>query len=263
MDAFEALTRYYGQYDEDARLAATKHGRVEYLTTMRYIEKYMPPGMKVLEIGAGTGRYSHALARDGFCVCAVELVERNVDILKANTQPGESIEIFQGDARDLSFLPSEAFDAVLMLGPMYHLFTQEDQLKALSEAMRVAKAGGLLYTAYCISDASLLKYGFARGNIFALMENGLLDGETFKTYSTPKEVFQLYRKEDIDKLMTGFPARRLHYVATDLFTNHMRDAVDAMDDETFKVYMRYHLSICERPDMVGATHHSLDIVRKI
>ena len=70
MQTKDHLGRYYGGYDEDSRLEP-KHGRVEFITTMRYIKKYLHPGMRVLEIGAGTGRYSHALAQDGYEVDAV------------------------------------------------------------------------------------------------------------------------------------------------------------------------------------------------
>ena len=63
--------------------------------------------------------------------------------------------------------------------------------------------------------------------------------------------------------MNSFTVERLHYVATDLFTNYMRDAVDTMDDEAFSLYLRYHFAVCERSDMVGITHHSLDVFRKV
>lgn len=80
-ETFQALTQYYGSYDENNRLCS-RYGSVEFLTTMRYIDKYLQPGMRVLEIGAATGRYSHALARKGFAVDAVELVSRNIEIFK-------------------------------------------------------------------------------------------------------------------------------------------------------------------------------------
>ncbi|MDR2530415.1 MAG: SAM-dependent methyltransferase, partial [Oscillospiraceae bacterium] len=94
------------------------------------------------------------------------------------------------------------------------------------------------------------------------IKRGKIDGDTFDTHSEPEDIFELVRKEDIDKLMSSFDAERLHYVATDLFTGYMRDAVDEMDDEQFALYLRYHFAICERADMVGITHHSLDIFRK-
>ena len=74
MESDRYLVDFYETYEEDSRLAS-RHGSVEFLTTMRYVERYLRPGHRILEIGAGTGRYSHALARRGYQVDAVELVE--------------------------------------------------------------------------------------------------------------------------------------------------------------------------------------------
>ena len=92
MNTEKYLTDYYEHYDEDGRLRS-KHGMVEYLTTMRYVERYLQPGMRILEIGAGTGRYSHALAGKGYRVDAVELVEHNIELFRAHTQENEAITI--------------------------------------------------------------------------------------------------------------------------------------------------------------------------
>lgn len=75
------LIDFYNSYNEDNRLTL-KHGTVEFLTTMRYIEKYLKPGDRVLEIGAGTGQYSHELARQGYTADAVELVEHNIEVFR-------------------------------------------------------------------------------------------------------------------------------------------------------------------------------------
>ena len=90
----------------------------------------------------------------------------------------------------------------------------------------------------------------------------LTDPETFRLTSTPEELFQLYRKEDVDELMKDYNVKRLHYVGSDMLTHFIKKAIDEMDDKTFALYMKYHLCICERPDMVGATNHILDIFRK-
>lgn len=261
MEEFKYLTSYYNDYDEEGRLLS-KHGQVEFLTSMRYIEKYLVPGARILEIGAGTGRYSLALAKQGYTVEAVELVQHNIDIFSNKITKDLNVSVRQGNATDLSCFEDNTFDITLLLGPMYHLFTESDKLKALSEALRITKKGGLLLTAYCISDASVICYGFRDGNIDMLIKNGMLDIENFKAFSTPSDIFELYRKEDIFQLMEHFDVTRLHYVATDLATNYMRPVIDSMDDKTFKLYLKYHFSICERSDMVGVTHHSLDIVRK-
>lgn len=261
METLNALTQYYGSYDEDSRLCS-RYGMVEYLTTMRYIEKYLRPDMRVLEIGAATGRYSHHLARQGYQVDAVELVEHNIEIFKKNTKPGENVTIIQGNAKDLSAFADDTYDMTLLLGPMYHLFTKEEQLQALSEAIRVTKQGGLVYAAYCMGDASILMYGFIQGEIHNIIGKCMLDPVTFQTFSQPWDLFELYRKEDIDELRSHFPVTQLHFLATDGYANHMRKTLTEMDEDTFGLFLRYHFATCERVDMVGYSNHTLDIFRK-
>lgn len=257
------LIEFYNNYDEDNRLIP-KHGMVEFLTTMHYIEKYLNPGDRVLEVGAGTGRYSHTLARQGYAVDAVELVEHNINIFRKNTQINENITIIQGNALELSTLPDNQYDITLVLGPLYHLYTIEDKRQAISEAIRVTKPGGIIFVAYVISDGCLLDEGFNRSNIniFEYIKNGLLDAETFAAKSEPKDLFELVRKEEIDELMSTFSTMRLHYVATDGLALLMREKIDRMDDDTFNLYMKYHFTICERNDLVGFTSHALDIFKK-
>ena len=261
MERIEALKNYYESHDEDMRLAP-KRGMVEFLTTIHYVEKYLEKDMKILEIGAGSGRYSHYFAGNGYKVDAVELMECNIEKFKEKTADNEKVTIRQGDALDLSFIPDNSYDITLLLGPMYHLYTDEDKEKAMSEAIRVTKKGGIIFAAYCGNDHTVYHFGFLRGGFKNPEYQNLTDTETFKLSSTPKEIFALYRKEDVDKLMEKFSVKRLHYIGTDMLTRFISSAIDEMSDEEFNMYMKYHLVICERPDMVGATAHILDIFRK-
>jgi hypothetical protein len=145
---------------------------------------------------------------------------------------------------------------------MYHLFTVEDQLQALKEAIRVTKKGGILFVAYCGNDATMVQYCFGRGMLKEEKYRKLVDPVTFKAASDPAELFELYRKEDIDELISHFNVHRLHYIGTDMATNYMRPVIDEMDDEFFALYLKYHFTICERADMVGTSHHILDVLRK-
>ncbi len=262
MERVEVLNDYYASHNEDARFTS-RNGTVEFLTTVHYIEKYLTPGAHILEIGAGTGRYSHHFARKGYCVDAVELTDHNIDIFKANTYPGENITIRQGDAVDLEDISSEEYDITLLLGPMYHLYTDKDREAAMSEAIRVTKKDGIVFAAYCNSDMTMYQFCFGKNMIKEVIQKNKIDIEKFKLYSSPEDIFQLYRREDIDELMSHFRVERLHYIGTDMLTQMLRICVDDMDDETFDIYMRYNLNICERPDMVGATDHILDIFRKV
>lgn len=246
MNAMESLTQFYDQYDEDARLTS-RHGQVEFLTTMRYIEKYLRPGIRVLEIGAGTGRYSHTLARMGYRVDAVELISHNIDVFMQNAQPGENVTIRQGNAVNLSAFEDDTYDVTLLLGPMYHLFTVEEQKQALREALRVTKPGGVVFAAYCNNDATVVTFCFGKQKLKEERYQQLADPETFKLASNPEEFFALHRREDVDRLMADLPVERLHYVGTDMAANFMRAQVDAMDDALFQQYMKYHfLSVSAR-----------------
>jgi len=263
MESSNYIVNHYSNYDEESRLTG-KSGSVEFLTTMRYIEKYIKPGDRVLEIGAATGRYSHALARQGYTVDAVELVEHNIEIFRKNIQDGEKVSITQGNAMDLSAFPDNVYDITLLLGPLYHLYTKEDKQQAIREAIRVTKRGGVIFIAYVISDQCILHQAFKFGvlNIHELIEKGMVDSITFATKSEPKDLFELVRKEDIDDIMSAFPVTRLHYVASTGCTPFLREEVDAMDSETYELYLKYHFATCEREDLVGITSHSVDIYRK-
>lgn len=108
MKTFDYLNEYYNSRNEDERLDS-QHGQVEYLTTMRYIQKYINPGMKILEVGAGTGKYSIALAKLGCMVEAVELIPHNIDVFKQKITAEDSIIVRQGDAKDLSCFADASF----------------------------------------------------------------------------------------------------------------------------------------------------------
>ena len=116
--------------------------------------------------------------------------------------------------------------------------------------------------AYCGNEATMVQYCFGRGMLREEKYQNLVDPITFKASSDPAELFELYRREDIDALMADFHTERLHYVGTDMATNYMRDVIDGMENDLFEMYLRYHFVICERPDCVGVSHHILDIHRK-
>lgn len=261
MDAHPYLAQYYAAYDEDSRLLS-RPGQVEFTTTMRYIHRYLPKGARIIEIGAGTGRYSHALAREGFAVDAVELVQHNIDQFRANTAAGENVTIQQGSACDLAAFPDDTYDVTLLLGPMYHLFAEADKRAALAEAIRVTKPGGVIFAAYCMADAAILQTGFIKGRVRELIGQEMLDPVTFRAYSHPWDLFELHRAEDIAALRSGFQVTEMHFVAADGYAHHMRETLAAMDEADFALYLDYHLATCERPDLIGLSNHTLDIFRK-
>ncbi|MBQ1703792.1 MAG: class I SAM-dependent methyltransferase, partial [Oscillospiraceae bacterium] len=183
------LEDYYNGYDEEGRLLS-RHGQVEYLTTMKYIRERLAetPDPKIIEVGAGTGRYSVTLAKEGVNVTAVELIQHNLEILKSKLDGSEPITAIQGNALDLSAFPDSSFDITLLLGPMYHLYTREEKLQALSEAVRVTKPGGYIFVAYCMNEPTVVQFVFGQNHLREVTELNMLTKD-WHCISEPKDLF--------------------------------------------------------------------------
>lgn len=292
------LEQYYNKFNEEKRLAS-RYGQVEYLTSMRYIHKYLEllrqdislipdrkvpedipskqesisvlypieehkemirrdnSEIKILDIGAGTGRYSVALAEEGYDVTAVELVKYNLGILK---QKGSTVKAMQGNALKLSKLENNSFDLTLLFGPMYHLFTKEDKCQALREAMRVTKSGGIIMVAYCMNEYCVLTYAFKEKHLAECLAEGRLN-EEYHSRSEKKDLYDYVRLEDINAVNEEVGIQRLQILSPDGPTNYMRNMVNEMNDEEFAHYMDYIYAICERQDLIGAAAHTVDILK--
>ncbi len=260
MNRQEILNNFYNEdCAEDTRLES-QHGQVEFLTTIKYIEEYLKPETKILEIGAGTGRYSLYYANKGYDVTAIEYVQHNVDILKSKIKDNMNIVAEQGDAVDLSRFENNTFDVTLVLGPLYHLYEDKDINKAIEEAIRVTKKDGIIAIAYLTSDSIMIDW--------SLMGDHLINGypndfdDNFKMTRYPQGVFAPFYISEFKNIMSKFNVELLHNVATDGFTHHVKDKIDSLSKEEFEVWMRYHLSTCEREELQGYSNHMLYICKK-
>jgi ubiquinone/menaquinone biosynthesis C-methylase UbiE len=156
----DSLRRFYAHdYDEDARLVQSPHGRLEFARTVELLNRVLPrPPARVLDIGGGTGVHARWLAEAGFDVVLVDLMPEHV------TQAAgiDGVDAIVGDARALA-LDDDQFDAVLLLGPLYHLVEPSDRLAALREAARVARRGAAVAAAAIGRYAGLLDFGAHAG----------------------------------------------------------------------------------------------------
>lgn len=258
----EILNNHYSNdYTEDDRLIKDKTHQVEYITTIKYIDKYLKKGDRVLEVGAGTGIYSLGLAKRGYQVDAVELVNDNLNILKSKITSGMNINAIQGNALDLSMYEDNTFDMTLVLGPLYHLFKEEERDKVIEEAIRVTKSGGIIYYAFILSDLTLINWGFEKGNLVPNM--GIMITDDYKVINREEYIFYLTYMSEVKKLMQEHDKQEvITYVATDGVGRVMSDKINEMSDEEYKHYINYHLSICEREDLIGYSGHVLAITKK-
>jgi len=251
-DEVERIKATYQFYNEDTRLNHSRAARVEFLTNVRYIERYLKPGASILDVGAGAGEYSLFFARKGYAVCALELAESNIQAFRQKILPEDQIELVQGNAVDLSRYEDERFDAVLVFGPLYHLHSFEDQQRCIAEAKRVCKQDGKLFFAFISNDMVILTEFACRPDYFSV---GDYNKETFELDDFPFFVFHT-AAECRQMLLTG-GIRILHEVASDGASELLAEKINAMSDADYAQYLRYHAYLCEKPEFLGMSNHLL------
>lgn len=252
------LEDYYEHFDEDHRLK-TRHGNVEFTISMKYIHDILNNDLsnKVLDIGAATGAYSIPLIYEGYDVTAVELVGHNIEIFKKNCP---NANVIQGNALDLSFINDNTYDVVLLFGPMYHLLKKEEKIKALSEAKRVAKDGGVIITSYYMNEYAIIVYGVMKGHLNECYLNNQID-ESFHMINKDGDLYSMVRLEDINEFNNTLNLKRIKIISSDGASNYLRPYLNKLDEDSYNLFIKYQLSICERPDLLGASTHLVDIVR--
>lgn len=256
IDDAALVQEIYNRFDEESRLNKSQAARVEFLTTVRYIEKYLHPGAKILDIGAGAGEYSLHFARHGYAVSALELADANIATFRRKLKPEDTVDLQQGNALDLSRYADDSFDIVLLFGPLYHLHSDADKLRCIAEAKRVCKPEGKLFFAFIANDIVILTMQQEHPNY--LLE-GDYDKDTFKLDNFP---FVFHTPDRARKLLKTGGVKIIHEVASDGVSEFLKDMINAMDEESYQQYLRYHFYTCEKPECLGYSNHLLFVGSK-
>lgn len=247
----EKLTNFYNKFNEDKRLDR-RHGQVEFLTTIKYIEDYLSDNDSIIDIGAGAGRYSLYFKNKGYDVTAVEYVRPNIGKIKAKDK---DLKVVEASAVDLSMFKDKQFDIAIMFGPMYHLYSKQDKIKALNEAKRISKK--YIFVTYIMNEYSVIEYAF-KDNNYKDIKDKIRDD--WKIDDKDNLFFQV-RLEDIDELNEICNLKLIKRFASDGPSDYMRSTLNNMDDETFNAYLDFHMKTCERKELLGASSHIVDILK--
>ena len=263
-DSNRKVVDYYKNFDEQGRLSVSL-GQVEYLRTQVIIRRFLkPPPALVLDVGGAAGRYACWLARHGYQVHLIDPVPTHIQQARSasEAQPKTPIASCQvGDARKLDF-EDEVVDAVLLLGPMYHLVESRDRLHALKEAHRVLKTGGVLFAAAISQFASTidgLSSGFFLDPAFRkIMERDLVDGQHRNPTQNPAYFMDTYfhhpeaLKDEVIK--AGFEIAGL--LAVEGISYLMVDFDQNWADEHHRDFLLSIIEKTERePSLIGASPH--------
>ncbi|GAB3457707.1 class I SAM-dependent methyltransferase [Kineococcus endophyticus] len=268
----DAVQDYYASYHERelARLV-TAEGRLEFAVTTRLLAPHLPSAGRVLDLGGGPGRYSAWLAERGLEVTLADLSPNLLDLARRHlADRGVSVrEVVQADARDMSRWPAGSFDAVLALGPFYHLPDPQDRERALAEVVRVTTPGGLVATAW-MPRWSLLRRTLAiaderdRLTDPAFVDALLARGE----YENPhRGRFTHAHGADparLDQDLAQAGVRTVALASTDGFANGLHDAVDALrtqEPARYEAVLDLLARTATDPSLLGTAGHLLHLGR--
>lgn len=271
-----AVRDYYDSFGEREweRLSRPDDGALEFAITKRVIEDYLPGGARVLDIGGGPGRYSLWLEERGHRVTLADLSPALIAIAreKVAASPSAALveEIVVADARDLSAWTDRAFDAVLALGPFYHLPGRSDRDRAANEMARVLRPGGFVFVAL------MPRYAFLRRTLAIPDERRHLASAQFVTRVLEEGVFENdvpgrftggygVRPADVEPFFArhGFEARAL--LAAESIVPDMQAALAELaqgDPDTHIATMDTLVRVAGDPGILGLASHLLYVGQK-
>lgn len=259
-------------YDKNAQYEweRLERHRTEFAVTLRALRDYLPSvPAKILDVGGGPGRYSIALAQRGYRVTLFDLSKSCLELAKQKAQEARvRIASFEhGDARDLSCFADKSFDAVLLMGPLYHLLTEEDRRRALREARLVLQDNGLLFASFITRYAVLRWAAKEEPNwviqyperLEALLSSGALPkrpdegGFTSAYFAHPDEI-----KPFIES--GGFET--LDLIACEGVVSMIEDKINELSGEAFDAWVELNYKLSRDHCIFGAAEHILYVGRK-
>ena len=262
----KAVINSYENYDEDFRLSADNIRKLEYLTAITYMDRYLPNSCSILDVAAGTGAYALHYAGRVMRVTALDITPKYIEILKNKAAAQDlKVESFVNDARDLSMFPDETFDCVFCMGPIYHLTEAEDRKKMMEESVRVLKKDGLFFLAYInkffvFSNLALGSKQYLQEKWFQRIINDSVirseEKDCFWTdawFTTPSEIEAIAKENHLEKIK---------HIAQDGVGRLRADDVNAMRRENFEKWAEFHIRTCEEPSILGISNHGLFIGKK-
>jgi len=267
MDKIKQTIKEYYNTEVVTEWERLLHHPVEYAITCRYIDRYIEPNTKVLDIGGGPGRYSLYLAEKGCDVTLIDLSDVNIAFAKERADEQHLLlNTICGDACVADSLVCDQYDHILLMGPLYHLPDEADRIKAINAAINLLKKGGLLFSAFISSYAAVWDF------LVRIPEN-ILDPEQEKYYALMSKDLdfsgisftQSYciRPQGVNKFMEQFPLDKLHLVGCESILALRNRELLQEPPEVLQKWIDFAVELCERESLLSMSHHFLHIGRKI
>jgi SAM-dependent methyltransferase len=265
------IVAYYDRGKEQARLGAQATGRLEFIRTQILLRAVLPaPPASVLDVGGAAGVHAQWLARDGYQVELIDPMPLHVEQAQAcsGAQPDAPFTAELGDARDVA-RPDASADAVLLMGPLYHLPDPADRADALAEAARIVRPGGVVVAAAISRFASTLD-GVLRDFMVDerfrdISRTDLESGVHLNPDRTPGHFTTAYfhHPEELRGELVAAGLQDVEVRAVEGFGGLLGDLDERLDDPARADALRESLAVVERePSMLGVSFHLLGLGRR-
>lgn len=257
-------------YDTNAQTEWERFNRhrMEFAITQRALAQHLPPApARILDCGGGPGRYAIHLAQQGYQVSLLDLAQGNLALaqVKAAEAGVEIADFVHGNALDLSRFSDASFDAVLLLGPLYHLLTHTDRCQAVREAARVLKPGGPLLAGF-ITFYAPFRDAIAKGYLKDFVENSALTtsllGSQAQTADAGFTEAWFAQPSDVCPLMEACGLETKSLLAVEGLAAGHEQHLNALDDASFEFWVDLTFRFCPDPSLLGAADHLLYIGSK-
>lgn len=260
---------FYYNSDPDREHTRLERHQLEHELTWRYLDQYLRPKASILEIGAATGRYTLELAKRGHKITAVDmsatLLEQSRRAINA-AGLARQVQFVEADARDLRRVTARNFEAVLLMGPLYHLVQETDRRMVLKEAFDRLRKDGLIYSAF-ISRFGIL------GDLINDLPEWIEDGPKVRSLlesgkrpdGYPPGGFRGYfaRIPEIAPLHEAVGFKTITLAAVEPAISADDESYNRLQGTQRQLWLDLFYQISTEPSIMGASRHLLYIGRKV
>lgn len=269
VERYYDMTNVERYYDADAQgeWARLDRDRVEFAVTLRALREYLPPPpARVLDIGGGPGRYAIELTHRGYDVTLSDISE--VELLLATEKAAEAglrlSAVIKADARDLRAFEDGAFDAVLLMGPLYHLLEETDRQRSVLEAVRVARVGGVVI-ATNITRYAAIRF-WAKRDPMQVVDHRARYEHQVATGKTPNAAgftdMYLMRTAELAALFVDTSVTHIVTIACEGVVSMIREKLNELDGQSWDYWVDLNYRLGKDPDTHGLAEHLLYVGRK-
>ena len=240
----------------------------EFWVTTAWMDRYLKTGDSILDVGGGPGRYSIHYARKGHPVTLLDLSPANVAYAKKKARQYKTrISALQGNALDLSMFPDGSFDAVFLMGPLYHLLEEKERERAINEAVRVCKRGGRVFLAFIAMSGGMIHEmredpSMALSPLDAMLYDDLIRGLPYAGVTFTAAYFAT--RKDIEALVSRIEGtKQIAFFGQESVPGPCCHNILACPKSVRDRWLDIAIALSDQPDYLAFSEHWVSVLKKI